>query len=90
MENRKRSFKKKHLLLIGIVVVIAVFIIVNLKARRGKALSVQVEEVTDTRPSSRSDNAHAQIAHLVPPRALYVFDTKPLLAARLISIRQSA
>ena len=46
MENRKRSFKKKHLLLIGIVVVIAVFIMVNLKARRGKALSVQVEEVT--------------------------------------------
>jgi HlyD family secretion protein len=46
MEKRKRSFKKKHLLFIGLAVVIAVFVIVNLKARRGKALPVQVEEVT--------------------------------------------
>ncbi len=37
--------KKKHWILIGAAVLIVVLILVNIKARRGKALAVQVEEI---------------------------------------------
>jgi HlyD family secretion protein len=37
--------KKKYWLLIGVAVLVAVLIIINLRARRGKAVKVEVEEV---------------------------------------------
>ena len=37
--------KKKHWILIGAAVLIVVLVLVNIKARRGKALAVQVEEI---------------------------------------------
>lgn len=37
--------KKKHWIILGALVVIAVFVVINIKAKKGKALSVQTEKV---------------------------------------------
>lgn len=45
MEEGQKRFKKKHWILIIIVVVLVVLVMVNMRARQGRALSVQVEGV---------------------------------------------